>query len=240
MERVVRNGPMTRKKIFCAIPVYGSISNHFLTAYTNLLGRPPFDLKLRCRADDSLIPRARNALTADFLETDCTHLLFIDSDILFTREHLMRIASHEVDIVGGIYPFKSEGKLKWCINSLVDAEEVRPDGLLEVRYVATGFMLIARGVFERMIEVDGPDIVYQHDTEPYRTEHDFWRIGVRMTEDQRRRYLSEDWFFCQRWLELGGEVYADTQVVLRHIGSAIFPLESQRDQIPLPGVAPES
>ena len=76
------------KSVFCAVPTYGSVPNHFLATYTHLCGRPPFHAKIRCLANDSLIPRARNTLTADFLATDCTHLLFIDSDILCTREHL--------------------------------------------------------------------------------------------------------------------------------------------------------
>ncbi len=226
---------MPTKRIFCAIPAYGSLPNHFLATYTHLCAQPPFDVKVRCRGNDSLITRARNALTADFLETDCTHLLFIDGDILCTREHLERIGSHDVDIVGGIYPFKSEGKLQWCINSLPGGATVGDDGLLEVRYVATGFMLIARRVFQAMIEADGRQIEYRTDAEPHRIEHDFWRVGVRDTEDAHRRYLTEDWFFCQRWRELGGRVYADTRVVLRHVGHAVYPLQSQRDQIPLPG-----
>ena len=42
-----------------------------------------------------------------------------------------------------------------------------------------------------------------------------------------RRYLSEDWMFCQRWLDIGGKVYGDAGIVLKHIGSAVYPLQTQ-------------
>ncbi len=51
------------------------------------------------------------------------------------------------------------------------------------------------------------------------------------------RYLSEDWFFCQRWLDLGGEVWADCCVAVRHIGPVVFPLETQIAQMTNPDVA---
>ena len=67
--------------------------------------------------------------------------------------------------------------------------------------------------------------------------------GVRKTDDQRMRFLTEDWFFCQRWLELGGQVFADTRVVLRHAGRAVWPLPIQQGnpfaQQPVP-VAPQA
>jgi hypothetical protein len=45
------------------------------------------------------------------------------------------------------------------------------------------------------------------------------------------RYLSEDWFFCERALRLGYEIFADTRVVLKHVGEAIYPLKSQEAEL---------
>ena len=48
------------------------------------------------------------------------------------------------------------------------------------------------------------------------------------------RYLSEDWYFCQRWLDLGGEIFGHTRVALRHLGPVIFPLETQLPEVTNP------
>jgi hypothetical protein len=177
---------------------------------------------------DSLVTRARNVLTADFLASDCTHLLFIDADLVFTPSDVARISSHDADVVGGFYPLKRQGPVQWCGNGRPDVSGGEPSpGLQEVRFIGTGFMCIARRVFERMLEADGEAIRYTSDDPGHRIEHDFWRVGVRPTSDPRPRYLSEDWYFCQRWLDLGGQVYADRQVVLHHLGAATFPLDSQ-------------
>lgn len=178
---------------------------------------------------------ARNNLTWQFIQTDCTHLLFIDNDLIFTPEQVERITSHDVPIVGGMYPLKGEGELELCGNGFVDRESpIQADGLQQLRFIGTGFMLIRRDVIAKMIAADRREIEYQTDAPPHGTRWDLWRMGVRKTDDARRRYLTEDWFFCQRANELGFTVWADTQVCLRHIGTAIWPLPHQRRQNPEP------
>ena len=173
---------------------------------------------------------ARNELTAAFLGTDCTHLLFIDSDLVFTPEHIERITSHDVDLVGGCYPIKNDGPLQLAVNDYHEPKPERPDGLHQVRYVATGFMLIARSVFERILEVDRAKIEFQSDHPPHNTIWNFFRPEL-FQDKERMRRLTEDWFFCQRWLELGGEVFVDRHVFLHHIGKCVFPLQSQMAQM---------
>lgn len=223
------------RRLFIGIPAYGGVAPQFLESLAAFIAARALPCKVRMRHGDSLVTRARNSLTADFLESDCTHLLFIDSDLIFTTDNVVRIASHEVDLAGGMYPLKKEGEIQWCGNGLLTEGNKGPggrppEGLKEVRYIGTGFMCVAREVFTAMLLADGAEIGYRTDYPPHREEWDFWRVGVRNTGDVRRRYLSEDWYFCQRWLELGGKVYADYEVVLRHVGMAIFPLESQRTE----------
>jgi len=90
-------------------------------------------------------------------------------------------------------------------------------------------MCIHREVFERMDE-EGLAPEYQDD-KTKRVERDFWRVGVRPTLDGHPRYLSEDWYFCQNWLDIGGKVFIDTRVQLGHIGAVAFPLQTQVAQL---------
>jgi hypothetical protein len=216
-------------KLFIAVPVYGDVPLPFLMQMMKLaIGRLPFEFSIDF-TQDSLVTRARNTLTAKFLSTDCTHLLFIDSDLIFSVEQIARIASHPEDVVGGFYPKKQEGPIGWVMNGCLEPKETRPDGLVEVRYVGTGFLRIARSVFENMMQAHW-DIVYKPDHAD-RLERDYWPVGPYRYKDGTVRYLSEDWYFCQRWLDLGGKVWADTQIILKHCGRAIYPLSYQEAEI---------
>jgi FkbM family methyltransferase len=218
-------------KLFVALPCYGDMPAVFVRCLASLIQNPPCSLQVKLAIGDSLVSRARNSLSADFLASDCTHLLFIDTDLIFSSEHIARLLSHEVPLVGGFYPKKQDGDLAWVCNALIENHPPETErGLQELRYIGTGFMLVAREVFERMIDDREarfmPSAIAYKADQTGRDEHDFWRVGV-----YQGRYLSEDWFFCQRALDLGYKVYGDTRVILKHWGSAAYPLKSQEAMI---------
>lgn len=219
-----------RQKVFVALPVYGGLDPFFSQALIKLIHSAPFEMALRMNPGDSLVSRSRNTLTADFLESDCTHLLFIDTDLVFSGEQIQRLLEHDVDIVGGFYPKKQEGPIEWVCNACLPPQPVLPNGLQEVRYMGTGFLLVKRTVFELMIDRLGRNIGYKPDHRD-RREHDFWAVGPYHYPDGSCRYLSEDWMFCQRALDLGFTVWGDTRVVLKHVGQAVYPLRTQEEQL---------
>jgi len=222
--------PSAKPGLFIAVPVYGGVEPLFLQCLMRFFGKPTVNCGIRTLAGDSLVSRARNTLTADFLETDFTDLLFIDSDLVFTPQHIARLMSHDADVVGGFYPKKQQGDVAWVCNALDTKSEIQPDGLIPVRYIGTGFLRVRRRVFERMAAECGDMIQYRADSTG-RLEHDFWQVGAYRYPDGTARYLSEDWFFCQRWLDLGGKVFGDTKIVLSHVGQAVYPLATQLEKI---------
>lgn len=217
------------QRAMIAIPYYGHTPASFGECLCRLVQSPPCHFALRHLIGDSLVCRARNSLSADFLESDCTDLVFIDSDLIFFPQQLGRLLQHDADIVGGFYPKKCEGEVGWVCNG----KNSQPDenGLQEVRYMGTGFLRIRRRVFEKMIEAYGKDLQYEPDETGGRIEHDFWSVGIYNFPDGTRRYLSEDWYFCQRWLDLGGKVYGDTGIMVRHVGTAVYPLQTQMEKL---------
>jgi FkbM family methyltransferase len=222
------------KKLFIGVPVYQEMKTTFVQCLLALQAQKPLPIDIRFAQGDG-VARSRNHLTAEFLQTDCTHLLMIDCDLLFSAEHVARIVGHDVPVVGGAYPKKQEGDLEWVINTLPDQSRT-PDanGLLPVRYVGTGFICVQRAVFEQM-RANYPHSRYRADYGDRREEFDYWPMSVyRKDPADPGRYLSEDWFFCQRWLDLGGNVYLDTQTILKHIGQAVYPLRTQEAEITKP------
>jgi hypothetical protein len=97
-----------------------------------------------------------------------------------------------------------------------------------VKYAGTGFLCIAREVLERIIK-EMPELRYdpdEGDGEPG-SLWDFFRVGVwECPETGYRRYLSEDWWFCQIARDLGYDVMMDTQIVCKHVGQFVYPFDS--------------
>ena len=216
--------------IFVAVPVYGCVPVGFMQAMMKLEMEASVNISIRFGAGDSLVSRARNSLTAQFLKTDCTHLLFIDSDLIFDAGQVKRLLAHDKDVAGGFYPKKQDGAVQWVCNG---KENTGPDesGLIELRYIGTGFMLIKRAVIESMITRYGDSIAFHPDDRPADTEWDIWQVGCYKYPDGFVRHLSEDWYFCQRWLDMGGTVWGDTRLILKHIGQAVYPMRHQLHEL---------
>jgi hypothetical protein len=174
--------------------------------------------------NESLISRARNTLVAKFLSNpQSTHLMFIDADIGWEPWHLLVMLNRDVDVIGGLYPMKSL-PIKWVVNGF-DGAETGPDGLQEVSKTGTGFMLVKRHVFEKLdahpaVKPFNNDIGLPKELDQYlKTYYD--------TAVRENRYYSEDWTFCENWRDLGGKVWVDKRVLLRHTGTYVFDFQAQ-------------
>jgi hypothetical protein len=185
------------------------------------------DWTVETMTNESLISRARNTLTAKFLNTpESTHLMFIDSDIGWEPWHLLVMLNARKDVIGGLYPMKSL-PVKWCVNGIPGKEEGTPEQphLVEVSKTGTGFLLIKRDVFEKLDQHPATrpfnnDIGLPEALNPYMKT--YFDTAVR-----ENRYYSEDWTFCENWRDLGGEVYVDKRVLLRHVGTYVFDGQAQ-------------
>ena len=222
-------GAKRQTKVFIGMPVYGGYSPHFISSLLHTLFNQPCSLMVKHIVGDSLVARARNRIAADFLASDATHLLFLDTDLIFSPEQIKILVDHDLPIIGGLYP-KKQRELAWVANFLADEKQ---DGkLLKVKYAGTGFLMIKREVLERMR--DTFDIHFEPDSEDGTgIKWDFFPVGI-WTDPKtgHRRYLSEDWFFCQRARELGYDIYVATNVVLKHVGDFIYPFDSPWDETP--------
>ena len=220
-------------KLCVGIPAYGNVPSEFVQSLIKIIALPPVgSMQLQLLAGVAELPLARNQIAAAFMKSDCSHLLFIDSDLVFTTAHIQMLFQHKVDFIGGFYPRKQEGPLQWVINTKPAPINPLGTGLQELKYIGTGFMLISRKVFESILAREEEQIWYEPDEalpnqQPGR-QWDFFHCGVRFDPDTgKRRYLTEDWWFCQSWIDCGGKVFGDARVVLQHIGQITFPLKSQ-------------
>jgi hypothetical protein len=224
MKTITKEMAMERnngKAVYVGVPIYSSnYFPQFATAFFNALYSVKF-YKYGNVNGDSLVTRARNNLAHKFLQTDATHLLFIDSDLEFNNQSLDMLYEHDKPIVCGVYP-KKELKLQWVLSQSEEMRLVEGD-LERVQEAGTGFMLIKREVFEAMRDAT-PELAYKCDSNKD-IRHDFFRVGVFKEHEQQEhaRYLSEDWYFCYMARQLGYHTWVDKRVTLSHHGNYVYP-----------------
>jgi len=189
MEISISVDDLRKRKLFIATPMYGGMANGLymkscldLQAILNQYG---VEAKFSFLFNESLITRARNYLTDEFLRNEgFTHLLFLDSDIHFNPQDVVTLLALDKDIIGGPYPKKSInwGNVAQAVKSKPDIAAGELEGLvgefvfnpvagtkqfsitepLEVMEIGTGFMMIKREVFKKF-EDAYPEYRYKPD-----------------------------------------------------------------------------
>jgi hypothetical protein len=188
MEIQVKIEELRKHKVFVATPMYGGMA-HGLYIKSSLdlqttMNKYGIDCKFSFLFNESLITRARNYLVDEFLRSDYTHLLFIDSDIHYNPQDVIALLALDKDVIGGPYPKKSVnwGNVAQAARNHPDLEPKELEQLvgeyvfnvvkgtkqftvtdpLEVMEIGTGFMLVKREVFVKM-EKEYPMIRYKPD-----------------------------------------------------------------------------
>jgi hypothetical protein len=253
MELTVKVDELRKNKIFIATPMYGGQAHGlYIKSCLDLngrLGSLGVESKFSFLFNESLVTRARNYLVDEFLRTDMTHILFIDSDICFDSEDVIALLALDKDIVGAPYPKKSinwsnvttaveknqgnknfnVGELDsvtgdYVFNPVPGTKEFKVTEPLEVMEIGTGMMLVKREVFEKFRNEYPhlkykPDHVGQPNFDGSRYIHAYFDTVI---DPDSERYLSEDYMFCQYWRAIGGSVWLCPWMKTQHVGTYAF------------------
>lgn len=257
MEINVSVEELRKGKLFVATPMYGgqcagmfarSISD--LSAVCAQYGIP---LQFYFLFNESLITRARNYCCDEFMRSDATHLMFIDSDIGFNAQDvialmaLQRMDPEKYDIIGGPYPKKciSWEKIKHAVDKGVADQD--PNVLerfvgdyvfnpkngqgqiaiadpCEVLEIGTGFMMVTKNAMQKFFDSYQQ---YMYKPDHVRTEHFDGSREIMMffqaeVDPESKRYLSEDYWFCQKAQQIGLKTWLCPWMKMNHVGSYIF------------------
>ena len=250
----VRLDDLRKEKIFIATPCYGGmLTEAYFRSTVRLLtfcNQHQIPIAFGTIANESLVTRARNVLVAYFLHSNFTRLMFIDADIEFQVEDVIKLVAHDKDVVVGAYPKKGVNWQRISQSVRGNSEEQYNDkqiasfgsdyainfkflnreqkqiaienGLIRLHDGATGFMMIKRSTIDKMIEAY-PELKYNNDlnTPPELNPH-FYAFFDTMIDEKDKRYLSEDYCFSRRWQALDGEIWLDPSISLNHYGSFNF------------------
>ena len=242
--------PTTNKKpvIFVATPVHDQCSIHYTQSLlkfqqTCLQSGILVSFSL---LKSSLVTQGRNLSVSNFLEecekTPYTHFLFIDSDIEFTFQTIMKLIAADKDVIAAPYPLKhlDWGKIArrtkdrkiedgltmalngytWPVKMENQTQINVTNGVAEVSHAPTGCMLIKKQVFNTMIDkfpnlrINQPTIINGEEKE----KKYFYNFFDTYHEPETKRYYGEDFGFCKRWAEIGGKCHILVDEYITHVG----------------------
>ncbi|MEM0990764.1 MAG: hypothetical protein AAGK00_17990 [Pseudomonadota bacterium] len=233
-------------KIQIAIPSRGDVRYETLSsvvALTTALDRGGIAFRLS-QYHYYDVAESRNHLARTFLEdAEATHLLFVDADMGFAPEAVARLIAFEAPVVGAIYPRRglspervvhlarelpdlaieqviAQARNYVLFNGSWEGEPVprgAKDGFLRVNGIGMGLTLLARTAMKQVIAAGQAPLIESQTGDG--VFHDFF--GFAYSKDGRRRY-SDDLSFCRRWrLGCGGEIWADAQSPISHVGTSV-------------------
>jgi hypothetical protein len=211
--------------LYLAVPAYtGEISvqtAHSLIAAAAALTAAGVMVTTDFVAGCCYLDQVRNILAANFLASEATDLLFIDADVGFDADAALKLALTTRPVVAGVYPKKvpprkgTEAPEEYPVDFENDQLMIDEDGLIEAAHVATGFLKINRGVFEKISRVV-PEYLHK-DSGRERMLKRFFRCDVRDGV-----YWGEDFQFCQDWLALGGRIFITPEIDFQHVGPHVW------------------
>lgn len=256
MEIQIDVSELNKRSLFIATPMYGGQCHGTFTKSMIDLGIEcaKYGINHQCHFlfNESLITRARNYLADEFMRSNMTHMIFIDSDIGFNPMDVIALLAlaepgSDKEILCGPYPKKtiSWEKIKmavdkgWADNDPTTLEryvgdyvfnpakgqtEIKIDEATEVLEGGTGFMMIQRSAFEKFSE-SYPDLMYKPDhirTKHFDGSREIMIYFDTVVDPETKRYLSEDYMFCQYATKAGIKVWMCPWMRLSHTGTYTF------------------
>jgi hypothetical protein len=229
--------------LFLSTPCYGGVC---LQAYAEsvlklqrMCAQNGVQLMLDTTENESLVHRARNISVARFMmRSQADYFMFIDADVKFEPEAVMRLLTSGHEVSCAVYPKKvvmwDQAEQAVKANDTRDLNKLAAslvmnfkyanaqivNGFVEVLDGPTGFLMIRRDVFTRMFE-KYPELNCKNDHQN-RDFDDYCAVFDCMIDPENRRYLSEDYAFCRRWQQMGGKIFADVTTTLGHVGNIRF------------------
>jgi hypothetical protein len=232
-------------RIFVGTPVHSDVSIHYFKACLEFQ-KECFVRKIPIMFQvmkSSLVTQGRQLCVAAFLQSDCTHLLFIDSDISFSYKSIERLIAYDKDITLIPYPIKSmdSEKIKARLQSgseldpkllgnqytlsLSDPKKINVDnGFIELERGPSGCMLIKREAFDKLIKEYPEFTIDQHtliDGKLVKRPH-MYNFFDTYWDPNDKTYTGEDFYFCKLAKHAGIKMYGLIDEYISHHGEFTY------------------
>lgn len=173
------------------------------------------DYELQIRRAHTIIALERNRMLREFVESDCTHMLCIDSDLGFDYRAIIPMLKANRDFVAGLYPIKGDPKFFYAKPTYDKQGNIPMDqeGFIPMLRVPAGFMLLGKAMCVDLYEQ------FVHLT--YVQEQDPRNYGVALfnTTVQDKEYIGEDYYFCDRVRDCAYQIWIYPNIDFDHAGT---------------------
>ena len=193
-----------------------------------LLQKNHIGIEFRIVASGSLLCAERNRLIKAFLDSDCTHMLCIDSDLGWPAQAVIAMLEKKEDFIAGCYPARIE-------KSFLFRPSVNPDtslivnkekGLIKMDYIPAGFMILSRHLLEKMVN-DYPERKFTP-KDPNAPSG----VALFNTELHDGEFWGEDYMFCRLARQSGFDIWVDPLIQFNHAGNIGMLAEVLTDKKP--------
>ena len=171
---------------------------------------------------DPYLAKVRNLLVSTTLRQfpQMTDFFFIDADLEWDPEAVIRLLDHPADVVAGVYPKKNDTTEFPCELLCVDDKLVEKDGWYQARAVPTGFLRIKRHVLDKMAATSN---VYIDGTGGGEECHNIFEMGFcgdKVTETGKGEWWGEDYAWCKKYLDMDStnEIWVYPDIDFGHRG----------------------
>lgn len=219
-------------KLFIATPAFeGKTHVPFTVSFAEtilLCARNHIQVEYRIVTSGSLLCAERNRLIKSFLESECTHMLCIDSDLGWPAQAVIEMLKKNVDFIAGVYPARLEKSFLFRPSHNPNGSIVTdPEkGLLKMEYIPAGFMLLNRNVLLNMIERT-PERRFEPKDKRNPDGHALFN-----TEIYEGEFWGEDYVFCRLAREAGFDIWVDPMIQFNHGGNIGMLAEVLSDKPP--------
>ena len=244
----------TKNSLMVCTPVHSEVSIHYMRACLDLqkeclLNKINITFQLM---KSSLVTQGRNLCASAFMNSDHTHMLFIDSDMDFTSRSVFRLFKSDHDVALVPYPMKTVNDQKFREDytrrpdaehntlghifpiTVPDPNNMNPvNGFIEVERGPTGMMMIKREVFEKLEkEYSELNIIQKTLINGKMVDRPhYFNFFDSYYSPKTKTYMGEDFYFCKLWTSMGGKIHALIDEEIGHVGEYHYKGKFQDDII---------
>jgi len=230
--------------IFCVTPCMGTLMLSYVKSVLELQSIC-YHKKIHTKfhmVQSSLVTQGRNLCVQAFLNSQMSHMLFVDSDIEFDASSIIDMLSYNKDIVLTPYPMKvfdwnkarkvaqQSGKpLEECPHyyclEFPDKDNIKSEGgVVEITRGPAGCMLMKREVFKKLADAYPKLRIKQKQliNGVMASSENIYNFFDTYFDKESGDFLGEDYAFCKLWTDIGGKIYANVDAYITHYGTHGF------------------
>jgi hypothetical protein len=229
------------KNVMIATPAYdGKVNIQYALSFANTLHTLQLhgiQVTPMITGSGSLLVAERNRIVQSFWESECTHLLCIDSDLGWPPQAVLAMLDADKEFIAGVYPARGD------TNTFLFRPVLNPDStivnekhLLKMEYIPAGFMLLSRSLIDKM-QKKFPELYYEPKNKQVRNPESAYCFFD--TEVWEGEFWGEDYVFCRRARQAGADIWVDPLIQFDHAGTVGMLIEtlsrSPSEHVPVKG-----